>query len=84
MTSNNVLPATLSALLRNYSVAEGIQMAEQQVKMHPTKALHRHSLFQLLCVIGNWSRAAATNPTVRPTGCKLYPRSAGIWGVDSL
>ena len=57
MTSNNVLPATLSALLRNYSVAEGIQMAEQQVKMHPTKALHRHSLFQLLCVIGNWSRA---------------------------
>lgn len=57
MTSNNVLPATLSALLRNYSVAEGIQMAEQQVKMHPTKALHRHSLFQLLCVIGYWSRA---------------------------
>ena len=32
-------------------------MAEQQVKMHPTKALHRHSLFQLLCVIGYWSRA---------------------------
>lgn len=29
MTNNNVLPAMLSVLLRDYSVAEGIQIAEQ-------------------------------------------------------
>ncbi|RZM85496.1 MULTISPECIES: type VI secretion system accessory protein TagJ [unclassified Escherichia] len=57
MTNNNVLPATLSALLRDYSVAEGIQLAEHQVKMHPAQASRRHSLFQLLCAIGDWSRA---------------------------
>ena len=43
MTNNNVLPATLSALLRDYSVAEGIQMAEQQVSKHPAQASRRHS-----------------------------------------
>ncbi|MCV5920033.1 impE family protein, partial [Escherichia coli] len=32
MTNNNELPTTLSALLRDYSLAEGIQMAEQQVR----------------------------------------------------
>ncbi|MDI5036067.1 hypothetical protein MJM43_32145, partial [Salmonella enterica subsp. enterica serovar Montevideo] len=37
--------------------AEGIQMAEQQVRENPAKALCRHSLFQLLCVAGDWSRA---------------------------
>ncbi|MED9093115.1 type VI secretion system accessory protein TagJ [Escherichia marmotae] len=57
MTNNNVLPAMLSALLRDYSVAEGIQIAEQQVKKQPTLASHRHNLFQLLCVTGCWSRA---------------------------
>lgn len=57
MTNNNELPNTLSALLRDYSVAEGIQMAEQQVRMHPAQASRRHSLFQLLCVAGDWSRA---------------------------
>lgn len=57
MTNNNVLPATLSALLRDYSVAESIQLAEHQVKMHPAQASRRHSLFQLLCAIGDWSRA---------------------------
>lgn len=29
MTNNNALPATLSALLRDYSVVEGIQIAER-------------------------------------------------------
>lgn len=57
MTNNNELPITLSALLRDYSVVEGIQMAEQQVRMHPAQASRRHSLFQLLCVAGDWSRA---------------------------
>lgn len=37
MTNNNELPTTLSALLRDYSLAEGIQMAEQQVRMHPAQ-----------------------------------------------
>ncbi len=32
-------------------------MAEQQVRMHPAQASRRHSLFQLLCVAGDWSRA---------------------------
>lgn len=32
-------------------------MAEQQVRMHPAQASRRHSLFQLLCVAGYWSRA---------------------------
>lgn len=32
-------------------------MAEQQVRENPAKALCRHSLFQLLCVAGDWSRA---------------------------
>nr|ESF59430.1 putative cytoplasmic protein [Salmonella enterica subsp. enterica serovar Saintpaul str. JO2008] len=53
----DTLPATLSALLQEYSIAEGIQMAEQQVRENPAKALCRHSLFQLLCVAGDWSRA---------------------------
>ncbi|EII9938813.1 impE family protein [Escherichia coli] len=57
MTNNNVLPTTLSALLRDYSVAEAIQLAEHQVKMYPVQASLRHSLFQLLCAIGDWSRA---------------------------
>ncbi|MXE85651.1 impE family protein, partial [Escherichia coli] len=57
MTNNNELPTTLSALLRDYSLAEGIQMAEQQVRMHSAQASRRHSLFQLLCVAGDWSRA---------------------------
>lgn len=53
----DTLPATLSALIQEYSIAEGIQMAEQQVRENPAKALCRHSLFQLLCVAGDWSRA---------------------------
>ncbi len=53
----DTLPATLSALLQEYSIAEGIQMAEQQVRENPAKALCRHSLFQLLCVAGDWARA---------------------------
>lgn len=53
----DTLPATLSALIQEYSFAEGIQMAEQQVRENPAKALCRHSLFQLLCVAGDWSRA---------------------------
>ncbi|PZT66722.1 impE family protein [Escherichia coli] len=57
MTNINKLPTTLSALLRDYSLAEGIQMAELQVRMHPAQAPSRHSLFQLLCVAGDWSRA---------------------------
>lgn len=57
MKKTDTLPATLSALLQEYSIAEGIQMAEQQVRENPAKALCRHSLFQLLCVAGDWSRA---------------------------
>ncbi|EAM6796380.1 type VI secretion system baseplate subunit TssF [Salmonella enterica] len=57
MKKTDTLPATLSALIQEYSIAEGIQMAEQQVRENPAKALCRHSLFQLLCVAGDWSRA---------------------------
>ncbi len=57
MKKTDTLPATLSALLQEYSIAEGIQMAEQKVRENPAKALCRHSLFQLLCVAGDWSRA---------------------------
>lgn len=57
MTNNNALPATLSALLRDYSVVEGIQIAERQVRIHPAQASCRYNLFQLLCVTGHWSRA---------------------------
>lgn len=45
MTNNNELPITLSALLRDYSVVEGIQMAEQQVRMHPAQASRRPACF---------------------------------------
>ncbi|EGE9175206.1 impE family protein [Salmonella enterica subsp. enterica serovar Nigeria] len=57
MKKTDTLPATLSALIQEYSIAQGIQMAEQQVRENPAKALCRHSLFQLLCVAGDWSRA---------------------------
>lgn len=53
MKKTDTLPATLSALLQEYSIAEGIQMAEQKVRENPAKALCRHSLFQLLCVAGD-------------------------------
>lgn len=53
MKKTDTLPATLSALIQEYSIAEGIQMAEQQVRENPAKALCRHSLFQLLCVAGD-------------------------------
>ncbi|EHT9200836.1 impE family protein [Salmonella enterica] len=57
MKKTDTLPATLSALLQEYSIAEGIQMAEQQIRENPAKAICRHSLFQLLCVAGDWPRA---------------------------
>ncbi len=47
-----LLPCRADA--QEYSIAR-IQMAEQQVQENPAKALCRHSLFQLLCVAGDWS-----------------------------
>ncbi|WP_414162803.1 type VI secretion system accessory protein TagJ [Superficieibacter sp. BNK-5] len=57
MKKTDTLPTTLSALIQEHSIAEGIQMAEQQIRENPAKALCRHSLFQLLCVAGDWARA---------------------------
>lgn len=79
MTNNNVLPATLSALLRDYSVAEGIQMAEQQVSKHPAQASRRHSLFQLLCVTGDWSQALQQIQLCARMDAN-YTREAQIYG----
>lgn len=78
MTNNNVLPATLSALLRDYSVAEGIQMAEQQVSKHPAQPVSVVVRDRRLVA------GAATDPAVRPDGRKLYPRGSDIWGADTL
>ncbi|XQK59860.1 type VI secretion system accessory protein TagJ [Escherichia coli] len=79
MTNNNVLPTTLSALLRDYSVAEGIQMAEQQVSKHPAQASRRHSLFQLLCVTGDWSQALQQIQLCARMDAN-YTREAQIYG----
>ncbi|EMM4084733.1 impE family protein [Shigella flexneri] len=79
MTHNNVLPATLSALLRDYSVVEGIQIAEQQVRMAPALASRRHSLFQLLCVTGDWSRALQQIQLCARMDAN-YTREAQIYG----
>lgn len=57
MNKTNRLPATLTALLEERSIEEGIMLAEQQVRENPAKALYRNVLFQLLCVVGNWPRA---------------------------
>ncbi len=47
MKKTDTLPATLSALIQEYSIAEGIQMAEQQVRENPAKALMRQDGGQL-------------------------------------
>ncbi|MEX9251759.1 type VI secretion system accessory protein TagJ [Pseudenterobacter timonensis] len=57
MNRTDMLPATLSALLRDNSVSDGIQMAERLVRKNPARAACRHSLFQLLCITGDWPRA---------------------------
>lgn len=57
MKKNDVLPVTLSALLRDHSVEDGIRQAEQQVRENPAQSVCRHGLFQLLCITGDWSRA---------------------------
>jgi type VI secretion system protein ImpE len=57
MKKNDTLPATLSALLHEHSLVDGLQMAEQRVRIHPAQVACRHSLFQLLCIMGEWSRA---------------------------
>ncbi|MBV7407010.1 type VI secretion system accessory protein TagJ [Enterobacter sp. ENT03] len=57
MKKNDTFPVTLSALLQDYSVADGIRLAEQQIRENPAQAACRHSLFQLLCITGDWSRA---------------------------
>ena len=79
MTNNNVLPTTLSALLRDYSVAEAIQLAEHQVKMYPVQASLRHSLFQLLCAIGDWSRALQQIQLCAQVDAN-YTREAQVFG----
>ncbi len=80
MKKTDTLPATLSALIQEYSIAEGIQMAEQQVRENPAKALCRHSLFQLLCVAGDWSRALHQ----LQDGGQLYPGGPAVPGAGSL
>lgn len=72
MTNNNELPTTLSALLRDYSLAEGIQMAEQQVRMHPAQASRRHSLFQLLCVAAT-GRGHCNRSSYAPGWTQIIP-----------
>lgn len=57
MKINDTLPASLSALLQEHTLDDGLQMAEQQVRIHPAQVACRHSLFQLLCITGDWSRA---------------------------
>lgn len=57
MKKNDTLPASLSALLQEHTLTDGLQMAEQQVRTHPTLVARRHSLFQLLCITGDWLRA---------------------------
>lgn len=81
MTNNNVLPATLSALLRDYSVAEGIQMAEQQA---PGTGLPPPQPVSVVVRDRRLVAGAATDPAVRPDGRKLYPRGSDIWGADTL
>lgn len=57
MKKNDTLPISLSALLQEHTLTDGLQMATQQVQAHPTHVASRHSLFQLLCITGDWSRA---------------------------
>ncbi len=57
MKKTDALPSTQSALIQAYSIAGGIQMAGPRIRDNPAKALCRHSLFQLLCVAVDWSRA---------------------------
>lgn len=83
MKKTDTLPATLSALLQEYSIAEGIQMAEQQVRENPAKALCRHSLFQLLCVAGLVAGATPAS-AMRQDGGQLYPGGPAVPGAGSL
>ncbi|SFR11196.1 type VI secretion system protein ImpE [Enterobacter sp. kpr-6] len=57
MKKNNDFPVSLSVLLQDHSIEDGIRLAEQQVRNNPAQAAYRHGLFQLLCITGEWSRA---------------------------
>lgn len=57
MNKTDRLPASLTALLEERSIEEAIKLVEQQIRANPAKALYRNVLFQLLCVVGDWTRA---------------------------
>ncbi|GAB3991358.1 hypothetical protein GCM10029978_120050 [Actinoallomurus acanthiterrae] len=64
-------------------MAEGIQMAEQQVRMYPAQASRRHSLFSY-CAWQATGRGHCNESSYAPGWTQILPAKRGIWRADTL
>ncbi|RQZ24529.1 ImpE/SciE family protein [Burkholderia sp. Bp9090] len=57
MTRFTTIDTPVTHRANNIPLADQITRIEARIRSQPTTAPHRRALFQLLCVVGDWSRA---------------------------
>lgn len=76
------LPATLSALLHEHSLAEALARVEQNLRRKPELSGHLLRL-DLLCLLGDWERAARQGETCTRFDASCLPLMALIHALTA-